>query len=349
MSPGGPVLEPPPAPDSSFPPKIKPREEKPPVVVPTEVPTPPDTGTRKLAQVRDTGTYERAPEPPRRLERTGTQPISEYQDRMVNKSTVPLDKSTVVPGLKETPSGTRPLKRVDTPTATTAVVKTDHLPQAPSPAATPSAPTPPASAPLPQSQPSSPSEVFARNAFIPEQKTPLAERPARPQTRRLDTPAQRNEPATLDSVMPHSEPSRESAGLYAQADFGIRLGAFVLDFMFMLIAVDVIVYLLSASGNRQSLNWWITAIIAISALILLFNLVLLPSFTGQSIGKKLLGIRILHEDGGLLTFIGAIKRHLIGYPLSALPLMYGFLSAMWSPRGRALHDKIAKTVVVKNT
>jgi uncharacterized RDD family membrane protein YckC len=128
--------------------------------------------------------------------------------------------------------------------------------------------------------------------------------------------------------MPHSAPAEGSTRGLSPADLGVRLGAFVFDLMLMLIAVDVIVYLLSTFGNRQSLNWWLTAIISITVLMLVFNLILLPSFSGQTIGKKILGIRIAHEDGRLLTFTGAIKRHVIGYPISALPLMFGFLSAM---------------------
>jgi|GEM_PF-1600718 len=322
MSPAGPVLEPPPAPDSSFPPKVKQKEERTPVAEPPAAPVPLETSTRKLVPSRDTASYERPPEAPRRLQRDGTQSVSNYPDRSANNQTLPMDKSVAISGMKETPTGTRPLPRVDTPT--TAKVKADSLPQSPS------------TTPLPQPQP-----VY-NPAPTP---APPVERPARPQTQRLATPAQRQ--PTLDSVMPHPVQARESKGLLVQADFGARLGAFVLDFMFTLIAVDVVMYLLSAYGGRQSLNWSITAVVLISVLILLFNLILLPSFSGQTIGKKLLGIRIVHEDGSLLTFTGAIKRHLIGYLASALPLMFGFLSAMWSPHGRGWHDKIARTIVVK--
>jgi len=148
--------------------------------------------------------------------------------------------------------------------------------------------------------------------------------------------------------MPNQEHAYESAGPITQADLGARLGAFLLDMMFMLIVADAIVYLASTYGGRQSLSWWLITITSAVAFIFLFNLILLPSFTGQSIGKKLLGIQIIHADGRPMTFSGAIKRHLIGYPLSALPLMYGFISAVWSSTGRAWHDKISKTVVVKN-
>jgi uncharacterized RDD family membrane protein YckC len=41
-------------------------------------------------------------------------------------------------------------------------------------------------------------------------------------------------------------------------------------------------------------------------------------------------------------------RHFIGYPLSFLTLGFGILIAAINPRGRALHDLIAGTIVVRD-
>src|SRR5207244_1985033 len=93
------------------------------------------------------------------------------------------------------------------------------------------------------------------------------------------------------------------------ADPGTRFGAFALDNLLMVITVEVVIYLLSIFGGRQSLNWSLLAIILVSVFIFLFNCILLPSFTGQTIGKKILGIRILREDGLPLSLGDIIKRH----------------------------------------
>jgi uncharacterized RDD family membrane protein YckC len=154
--------------------------------------------------------------------------------------------------------------------------------------------------------------------------------------------------ASLDAVMPHSELSEDYDEVLVPAEIGSRLGAFVIDWLCTLILVDVVLYLLTIYSGRQSLNWFLMATGLVFGLIYLINFILFPSFTGQSFGKTLLGIHIIHDDGRPLTFTGAIKRHLIGYLISAVPLMFGFISAMWSPRGRAWHDKLAKTVVVRN-
>jgi len=61
---------------------------------------------------------------------------------------------------------------------------------------------------------------------------------------------------------------------------------------------------------------------------------------GQTIGKSLVGIRVVGIDGALLTVGPALLRYLAGY-LSALPLGLGFLMAGLRRDKRALHDLIA--------
>ena len=67
---------------------------------------------------------------------------------------------------------------------------------------------------------------------------------------------------------------------------------------------------------------------------------------GQSIGKKILGIKIIsiyHHRFGLWS---CIERSL-GYVASTLELMIGFYQVIWNPNRMTLHDKIAETIVIK--
>jgi uncharacterized RDD family membrane protein YckC len=147
--------------------------------------------------------------------------------------------------------------------------------------------------------------------------------------------------------MPSSRSVDSPSELLTPADSGLRLGAFMLDMLLTVITVEVIIYFLTSFGGQRSLNWSFAAVILILLFFMAVNLLLLPGISGQTIGKKLLGIRIAYDDGSPLTFSGAIKRHLIGYPLSALPLMFGFLRILWDSNYQGWHDKLAKTVVVK--
>ncbi len=67
---------------------------------------------------------------------------------------------------------------------------------------------------------------------------------------------------------------------------------------------------------------------------------------GQTIGKRILGLRVIplyHEHLGLWH---CFERSL-GYYASTLEGGFGFIQAFWNPNRMALHDKIGETIVVK--
>ena len=78
------------------------------------------------------------------------------------------------------------------------------------------------------------------------------------------------------------------------------------------------------------------------------NFVVVTAFSGRTIGKWVAGLRIERRDGVRLSFGRALLRHLVGYPLTLLTLGVGFLVAAFSAEGRALHDFLAGTVVVRS-
>jgi uncharacterized RDD family membrane protein YckC len=66
--------------------------------------------------------------------------------------------------------------------------------------------------------------------------------------------------------------------------------------------------------------------------------------TGQTPGKRLLGLRVVQESGGSIGF-GRLPPW-VGYIISALPMLMGFLWAGADRRKQGWHDKIAGTVVI---
>ncbi len=68
--------------------------------------------------------------------------------------------------------------------------------------------------------------------------------------------------------------------------------------------------------------------------------------SGQTPGKKLLGLRVVSKDESPITTGQALLR-LIGYSISGLFLSLGFLWAIWDGEKQGWHDKIAGTYVVK--
>ena len=67
---------------------------------------------------------------------------------------------------------------------------------------------------------------------------------------------------------------------------------------------------------------------------------------GQTLGKKILGLRVLSLDHERLGFWHCVERAL-GYGASALEGGFGFFQVIWKPDRRATHDRIANTIVVR--
>lgn len=81
--------------------------------------------------------------------------------------------------------------------------------------------------------------------------------------------------------------------------------------------------------------------------VLLFTLLftaayatVLHAVAGQTIGKSLVGVRVVALDGAPLTAGPALLRYL-AYYISVIPLGFGFLVAALRRDKRALHDLIA--------
>ncbi|MBA3334917.1 MAG: RDD family protein [Acidobacteria bacterium] len=134
-----------------------------------------------------------------------------------------------------------------------------------------------------------------------------------------------------------------------KAPFLLRCGALLIDYI-LLISVPVVSLLIGrVSGvdpakllNSEIINagWLIMILLALT------NLVILPMFSGKSIGKFLTGLQIVNTDGNLPSFTTILIRHLIGYPITILTAGLGFLLALFNRKGRALHDLVSGTIVI---
>ena len=64
-------------------------------------------------------------------------------------------------------------------------------------------------------------------------------------------------------------------------------------------------------------------------------------------GKRLMKLSVV-DDGGNAIGYGASALRNVGKAVSALVLLIGFLMVIWTKRSQGLHDKMAKTFVVKD-
>lgn len=134
-----------------------------------------------------------------------------------------------------------------------------------------------------------------------------------------------------------------------RAPFALRCGAILVDYITLvaIVAFSTLVSRMLGGGARSWGSSSETAGIALTAIVAVLNLGVLPGLTGFTIGKWAAGLRILRTNGSRIGIGRALLRHFVGYPLSFITLGLGFLIVAFTSRGRGLHDLIAGTIVVR--
>lgn len=157
-----------------------------------------------------------------------------------------------------------------------------------------------------------------------------------------------------------------------RAPFSLRCGAFLVDYILLAAIIAFSTMMARVGGRPRALaSTSETFGLFIAAAVALLNFVGLTALRGQTLGKWATGLCIRRSDGEPLNLVRSLLRHLIAYPLSflilgltflaadfptaaivmaagfALTLALGFVMAALGTNGRALHDIIADTVVVR--
>ncbi len=156
------------------------------------------------------------------------------------------------------------------------------------------------------------------------------------------------------------------------AGWWARVGASLLDSMIVLIPLAVAVVVLfvvtgasEAFGSETDDDLPVAFLIGLGLLFLIWFVVALlyPGMTmgrkgdrnGQTLGKQLLGIRVVRDDAQPVSFGFALLRELvikglligqIGGLLLYIPILLNYLWPLWDQSNQALHDKLIKTHVI---
>jgi uncharacterized RDD family membrane protein YckC len=130
--------------------------------------------------------------------------------------------------------------------------------------------------------------------------------------------------------------------------FGPRLAAMMIDLLFTTVfpLVALITLLMrsqSRPGTVQGSDYLL--LICLGTMVFAAYHIVQVALWGQTLGKVLMGIKVVTLDGSVPGFGQALLR-VTGYGFSLLPAGWGFLMAALDPRRQALHDKIAETVVI---
>lgn len=132
----------------------------------------------------------------------------------------------------------------------------------------------------------------------------------------------------------YEKPKRDFAGSYELASFGTRFFAYIID---GLITGIIIALLFGSSRWAGGGIGWLVG--------LAYHWYFWTRQDGQTLGKKIMNIRVIRTDGAPMTDADAILRY-IGYYISGLIFGLGFLWALFDDKNQGWHDKLAKTYVV---
>ena len=132
---------------------------------------------------------------------------------------------------------------------------------------------------------------------------------------------------------------------YEYAGFWIRLGASIIDNLIIMVAL-VPIGMLMGWNSMYSSEVTSTADWLWQILMAAFCVFCWVKFAGTP-GKRLLRLKVLDERTGENVTVGQGIIRYIGYFPAILVLFIGLIWVAFDPKKQGWHDKMAKTVVVR--
>jgi uncharacterized RDD family membrane protein YckC len=137
---------------------------------------------------------------------------------------------------------------------------------------------------------------------------------------------------------PQAPPGSYSSGPSGpRSGFWRRLVAAIVDFLVLLIPSIILLLIFKNGGVYQLLS---------TVMSLAYFTYFEGGPTGQTVGKRVLGIRVYDfRQGGSIGYGRGFVRQ-IGKYLSAIPLFLGYFWMLWDKEKQCWQDKLAGSVVV---
>ncbi|MCL2189259.1 MAG: RDD family protein [Defluviitaleaceae bacterium] len=138
---------------------------------------------------------------------------------------------------------------------------------------------------------------------------------------------------------------------YRLAGVGSRLAAFIIDFTLQLLAIALAAGIILLGFDRRILGNTTPSGAALGAVLITYFVIHFGYFSlcemawnGQSVGKRIFGLRAIRENGQPLTLANVLVRALFR---ASIDMMYiGVFTIMFSKLHKRLGDMAAGTVVV---
>jgi uncharacterized RDD family membrane protein YckC len=146
----------------------------------------------------------------------------------------------------------------------------------------------------------------------------------------MSTPGQAD-PSGPSGMSDRSGPSGPRAGFWR------RVGASLIDGLLISVVTNIVFAVTGASFAVREL----LALLAVLSYFTYFE-----GSTGQTLGKRMLGIRVVGFDSGqTIGYQRAAIRYLASI-ISGLCLLIGYLWMLWDREKQTWHDKVANAVLV---
>jgi uncharacterized RDD family membrane protein YckC len=130
-----------------------------------------------------------------------------------------------------------------------------------------------------------------------------------------------------------------SVAVGEKAGAGQRFLAFVIDVIILAVLNQIVVSIFG--GGDPAAASGLSTLVGIAYVVGLWTY-----WNGQTVGKRVMGIRIVKADGSPFGLVPAIIRY-VGYIVSGIVLLLGFIWILFDKDKQGWHDKIAGTYVVK--
>ena len=143
---------------------------------------------------------------------------------------------------------------------------------------------------------------------------------------------------------------------YVLANIGNRFLAAIIDHLIQALIIVTVFFgvstMISGWGAFFSLGTWAAALMVLAVFTIVWGyFVFFEAFwNGQTPGKRLMGLRVIREDGRPVRFYEAFVRNILRVTIDFQPVLsfgVGVVSTVFSPKSKRVGDYVAGTVVVK--
>ncbi len=142
----------------------------------------------------------------------------------------------------------------------------------------------------------------------------------------------------------------EPAGFYMGhrlANWPQRVGAYLIDYLAVAVPVAIAIGLGAGGGDRTGAEVGIGSLLYLIGFgVWIYNRWIQQGRTGQSWGKRALGLKLLRMDNGQPIGGGLSAARDLLHIVDSIPCYVGLLWPIWDAKRQTFSDKIINTVVI---